>query len=336
MLFYLVKRVLLLIPILLGVTFVAFIITRLLPGDPARIYAGINANELTIQRIRAQFGLDDPLPIQYLTYLQDLIAGDLGTSIRTRNEVTADLIARAPATLELALMAITIAALVGIPLGVYAAIRRGGRFDKFGRVTSSVGQSFPDFWLGLLLIIVFFVNLDVAPPPVGRLGILDVPPGGPTGLFVLDGILTGKFDTAWTAFRHLILPSLALAIPAMGPLFRLTRNATIDVLASDYILFARAAGASGGNLYPRYVLRNAIPNTITLGALIFGYLIGGAVLVETVFSWPGLGLYAKNSLDFNDYASVQGFVLFVAVVYLLVFLLLDIVHSWLDPRVRIS
>ena len=326
----------LLIPILLGVTFVAFVVTRLLPGDPARIYAGINANETTVAGIRAEFGLDDPLPIQYLTYLQDLIVGDLGTSIRTRNDVLDDLIARAPATLELALVALTVAAVVGIPLGVYAAIRRGGRFDKFGRVASSVGQAFPDFWLGLLLIIVLWANLDLFPQPVGRLGILDMAPDRITGLFVLDALLAGDFDTASTAVSHLILPALALAIPAMGPLFRLTRNATIDVLASDYILFARASGASGSSLYPRYVLRNAIPNTITLGALIFGYLIGGAVLVETVFSWPGLGLYAKNSLDFNDYAAVQGFVLFAAVVYLLVFLLLDLIHSWLDPRVRLT
>jgi peptide/nickel transport system permease protein len=333
---FLAKRLLFLVPILLGVTFFAFVLTRLLPGDPARIYAGIQADEATVQQIRSSFGLDQPLPVQYVRYVGALARGDLGTSIRTRNPVLKDLVDRAPATIELAFSAMLFASLVGIPLGVISAVRRGRSIDKVGRIISTIGVSIPDFWLGLLLILVLYVGLQVVPAPVGRLGILDTPPDGPTGLFTVDALLTGNLTMFRTALAHLLMPSLALGIPAMGPLLRLTRNTTIDVLRSDYILFARASGLAGPRLYLKYVLRNSIPSTITLGALILGYLIGGAVLVEKVFAWPGLGLYASNSLDFNDYAAVQGFVLFAAIVYLLVFLLLDIVQSWLDPRVRLQ
>jgi len=333
---FLAKRLLFLMPILVGVTLLAFVLSRALPGDPARIYAGIQADETAVQQIRISFGLDQPLPVQYVRYLEGLVRGDLGTSIRTRNPVLKDLLDRAPATIELALSAMLFASFVGVPLGVISAVRRGRSIDKFGRIISTIGVSIPDFWLGLLLILVLYVQLHVVPAPVGRLGILDQPPNGPTGLFTVDALLTGNVTMFGTALRHLLLPALALGVPAMGPLLRLTRNTTIDVLRSDYILFARASGLAGPRLYLKYVLRNSIPSTITLGALIFGYLIGGVVLVEKVFAWPGLGLYASNSLDFNDYAAVQGFVLFSAVVYLLVFLLLDVVHSWLDPRVRLQ
>jgi peptide/nickel transport system permease protein len=201
---------------------------------------------------------------------------------------------------------------------------------------STIGVAVPDFWLGILLVLVFYVELRIAPSPVGRLGLLDTPPPGPTGLYTVDSLLAGDLPMFGSAVGHLVLPALALGIAAMGPILRLTRNATIDVLQSDYILLARASGLSGPRLYLKYVLRNSILGTITLGALIFGYLLGGVVLVEKVFSWPGLGLYASNSLDFNDYAAVQGFVLLSAITYLFVFLFLDVVHSWLDPRVRLT
>lgn len=336
MVLFIAKRLLFLVPILLGVTLVAFVVSRLLPGDPARIYAGSQADEATVESVRREFGLDQPWPTQYVNYLAGLLRGDIGTSVRTRNPVAKDLLARAPATIELASAAMLFALLVSIPLGIFAGVRRGGWTDRASRLGSTVGLSIPDFWLGLLLILLFYVGLGILPPPVGRLGILDPRPVGLTGLFTVDALLAGDFGAFVNTLFYLVMPALALGIPVAGPLFRLMRNATIDVLSSDYVLFARASGLRGVRLHLKYVLRNAVPNTITLAAMLFGHLLGGAVLIEKLFAWPGLGLYVANSLDFNDFAAIQGFVLVTAVTYLLVYLALDIVHSLLDPRVRLQ
>jgi ABC-type dipeptide/oligopeptide/nickel transport system permease component len=333
---FLARRLVFVIPVLLGVSLLAFVVTHLLPGDPARIYAGIQANEATVEGIRARFGLDKPLPIQYVTYVAGLLRGDLGTSLRTQNGVTADLIARVPATVELVTAAMLFALFVGVPLGMFAAIRHGGGVDRTSRTVASVGVALPDFWLGLILIFVFYVTLHWLPAPVGRLGILDPRPNGPTGIYTLDSLLHGDLGMFANASSHLIMPALALGIPIAGALFRLTRNSTLDVLNSEYVLFARASGLAGSALYRKYVLRNVIPSTVTLTAVIFGFLIGGSVLVERVFAWPGVGLYMSNSLDFNDYAAIQGFVMLSAIVYLLVFLATDVIQAWLDPRVRVA
>jgi peptide/nickel transport system permease protein len=333
---YTARRLVLLLPILVGVSIVAFMVTHALPGDPARIYAGIQADEATVRGIRAEYGFDKPLPVQYVRYLEGLVHGDLGKSVRTRNGVTADLLGRAPATIELTLTAILLALLLSIPLGIFSAVWPGGPIDRGGRLIASLGVSIPDFWLGLLLIFLFYVVLKVAPAPVGRLSLSATGPSGPTGFFTIDTLLSGDLETFGVVVSHLAMPALTLAFPAMAPLIRLTRNATIDVLRSDYVLFARATGLRGARLYLKYVLRNAVPGTVTMAGLIFGYLVGGDVLVEKVFAWPGVGLYVANSLDFNDYPAIQGFVLLSAVVYLLVFLVVDVINSALDPRVRLT
>lgn len=335
MLTYVIKRLLFMLPILLGVTIVAFAVTRVLPGDPARIYAGSQADEATVESVRREFGFDQPLHVQYVNYLSGLLRGDLGFSIRTRNPVAQDLIVRAPATFELAAAAMILAVLVAVPVGVLSAVKQGSTFDKAARFGSTLGLSLPDFWLGLLLILILYVWLGWAPAPVGRVGLLTDRPPDITGFFTLDALLAGDLASFRGALAHLLMPAMALAIPAAGPLMRLTRNSTIDVLRSDYILFAKATGLKGRRLHFKYVLRNSIPNTVTLAAMLFGYLLGGTVLVEKLFAWPGLGLYAANSLDFNDFAAIQGFVLLTAAVYMTVFLVLDVVHSWLDPRVRL-
>jgi peptide/nickel transport system permease protein len=315
---------------------ISFVVTHLLPGDPARLYAGIQASEGTVQGIRAEYGFDQPLPVQYERYVVGLLHGDLGRSVRTRNPVSADLMARAPATLELALASITIALVVAIPLGVLSAAWRGGAVDRAGRAVAIFGVAVPDFWLGLILIFVLYYLLKIAPAPVGRLGMLAAPPKGPTGFFLIDSLAARNPATFGDAAAHLILPAITLAIPAMAPLLRLTRNASLDALRSDYVLFARASGARSAVLYMKYVLRNALPGTVTMAGLLVGYMVGGAVLVEKVFAWPGIGLYMANSLDFNDYAAIQGFVLFSATVYLLIFLGLDLLQLVLDPRQRTS
>jgi ABC-type dipeptide/oligopeptide/nickel transport system permease component len=335
-LIYTLKRLLFMLPILLGVTLVAFAVTRVLPGDPARIYAGSQADEATVESVRREFGFDQPLHIQYVAYVSGLLRGDLGFSIRTRNPVADDLLVRAPATFELAAAAMILAIAIAVPIGVVSAVKQGTAVDKAARFGSTVGLSLPDFWLGLLLILVLYVWLGWAPAPVGRLGLLADRPPPVTGLFTIDALLAGDFKAFGDVLAHLMMPALALAIPAAGPLMRLTRNSTIDVLRSDYILFAKATGLRGLRLHFKYVLRNSIPNTVTLAAMLFGYLLGGTVLVEKLFAWPGLGMYAANSLDFNDFAAIQGFVLLSAAVYMTVFIVLDIVHSWLDPRVRLQ
>jgi peptide/nickel transport system permease protein len=329
-----VRRLLLLVPLLIGVSLISFIVTHLLPGDPARLYAGIQANEATVQGIRAEYGFDQPLPVQYERYFIGLLHGDLGKSVRTRNPVAGDLAARVPATLELAVAAITIAFVVAIPLGILSAAWRGGILDRFGRGLAVFGVAVPDFWLGLILIFVLYYLLKLAPAPVGRLGMVTTPPKGPTGFFLIDALVARNPATFGDTLSHLALPAITLAIPAMAPLLRLTRNAAIDVLRSDYVLFARASGLKGVRLYMRYVLRNALPGSVTMAGLLVGYMVGGAVLVEKVFAWPGVGLYMANSLDFNDYAAIQGVVLFSASVYLVVFLVLDLVQFALDPRLK--
>ena len=333
---YLTRRLLALVPILTGVTVLAFLIARGLPGDPARLYAGIQASETQVQSIRDRLGLNLPLHEQYWIYLQGLARGDLGESIRTGFPVLQDIGGRLPATVEMVVTAMLFALGVALPLGVWAAVRRGKLIDKFCRFISTLGVAIPDFWLALILVLIFFVFLGWAPAPVGRLDITAIPPDGPTGFYVFDSLVTGQWATLRNALAHLILPVFALGFPAIAPILRLTRNATLSVLNSDYIAFGKASGLRGARLYLKYVLRNALPGAITMAGLISGYLIGGAVLVERVFSWPGVGLYALHSLETSDHASIQGFVLLSAVTYLMVFLIVDLVQSVIDPRVRLK
>ncbi len=347
MLSYTLRRLAALIPILIGVTLLAFLVSRALPGDPARLYAGIQASDAQVEAIRDRLGLNEPLYVQYCVYLigqtcvgepggGGLIRGDLGESIRTGFEVAEDVSARLPATIEMVGAGMLFALAVALPLGVLSAVRRGKLLDKIGRLISTLGVAVPDFWLALILLLVFFVMLGWLPGPVGRLEIGAIPPDGPTGLFVIDSLVAGDWATFRMAIRHLLLPMVAIGFPAIAPILRLTRNSTLSVLNSDYIAFGRASGLRGTPLYMKYVLRNALPGAITMTGLIAGYMIGGAVLVERVFSWPGIGLYAFNSLTNTDYPAIQGFVLLAAITYMVAFLIVDLVQSMVDPRVRLN
>ena len=347
MLSYTARRLVALIPILIGVTLLAFIVSRALPGDTARLYAGIQASEAQVEAIRDRLGLDQPLPLQYCVYMigqtclgEDggggLIRGDLGESIRTGFSVAEDIGARLPATIEMVGAGMLFALIVALPLGIWAAVRRGKLIDKFCRLISTLGVAIPDFWLALILLLIFFVFLGWLPGPVGRLDITAIPPDGPTGLYLIDSLLLGEWATFRNAVSHIILPMVAMGFPAVAPILRLTRNATLSVLNSDYIAFGKAAGLKGLPLYLKYVLRNALPGAVTMTGLIAGYMIGGAVLVERVFSWPGVGLYAINSLTTTDYPAIQAFVLLSAVTYMVVFLVVDLVQSMIDPRVRLK
>lgn len=332
---YIVRRLLALVPILIGVTMVAFLVSRGLPGDPARLYAGMQASDFEVQAIRESLGLDKPLYHQYWIYMQGLIQGDLGFSLRTGFPVVEDIRNRLPATVEMVIFALAFALAVALPLGVWAAVRRGKLIDRFSRFISTLGVAIPDFWAALILVMIFFVFLGWAPAPVGRLDLGASPPDG-TGFYLLDSLVRGEWGTFRNALGHIILPMISLGFPAIAPITRLTRNATLSVLQSDYIAFGRAAGLRGAPLYLKYVLRNSLPGAITMTGLISGYMIGGAVLIERVFSWPGVGLYAYNSLERTDHAAIQGVVLLSAITYLLVFLLVDLLQSIVDPRVRLN
>ncbi len=333
---FLLRRLVALIPILIGVTMVAFLVSRGLPGDPARLIAGMQASGGEVEAIRASLGLDKPLYHQYWIYMQGLAQGDLGESIRTGFSVVEDIQNRLPATVEMVIFAIIFALAVALPLGVWAAVRKGKLIDKFCRIISTMGVAIPDFWAALILVMIFFVFLGWAPPPVGRLDLGAVAPDGPTGFYIFDSLVSGQWATFRNAVAHVILPMVSLGFPAIAPIMRLTRNATLSVLNSDYIAFGRAAGLRGAPLYLKYVLRNSLPGAITMTGLISGYMIGGAVLIERVFSWPGVGLYAYNSLERTDHAAIQGIVLLSAITYLLVFLVVDLVQSMVDPRVRLK
>ena len=332
---YIIRRLLALVPILIGVTMVAFLVSRGLPGDPARLYAGMQASNFEVEAIRVSLGLDKPLYHQYWIYMQGLIQGDLGFSLRTGFPVAEDIRNRLPATVEMVIFALAFALAIALPLGVWAAVRRGKLIDRFSRFISTLGVAIPDFWAALILVLIFFVFLSWAPAPVGRLDLGASPPDG-TGFYLLDSLVSGQWGTFRNALGHIILPMISLGFPAIAPITRLTRNATLSVLQSDYIAFGRASGLRGAPLYLKYVLRNSLPGAITMTGLISGYMIGGAVLIERVFSWPGVGLYAYNSLERTDHAAIQGVVLLSAVTYLLVFLVVDLLQSIVDPRVRLK
>jgi len=332
---YIVRRLLALVPILIGFTMVAFLVSRGLPGDPARLYAGMQASDFEVQAIRESLGLNKPLYHQYWIYMQGLIQGDLGFSLRTGFPVAEDIRNRLPATVEMVIFALAFALVIALPLGVWAAVRRGKLVDRFSRFISTLGVAIPDFWAALILVLIFFVFLGWAPAPVGRLDLGASPPDG-TGFYLLDSLVSGQWGTFRNALGHIILPMISLGFPAIAPITRLTRNATLSVLQSDYIAFGRASGLRGAPLYLKYVLRNSLPGAITMTGLISGYMIGGAVLIERVFSWPGVGLYAYNSLERTDHAAIQGVVLLSAITYLLVFLVVDLLQSIVDPRVRLK
>lgn len=333
---YTARRVAWVVPILLGVATLTFFVSRAMPGDPAKIFAGSQATDTAIAAIRAQFGFDKPLGVQYLDYLAGLARGDLGTSVRTGHGVLDDLTGRFPATIELILAALIVALAIGVPLGVAAGASARRGVERFARGVSTLGVSIPEFWLGLLLIVVFYSSLDIAPAPVGRLDIGVPAPDGVTGLITVDALLAGDLEVLGNAAGHLLLPALALGLPAAAPIIRLSAEATASLLRSDHLFYTRAIGTPPRVVYLKHVLRNIAPIVTTMTALIFGFLVGGAVVVEEVFAWPGVGLYAIDSLHYNDYAAVQGFVLLAAAVYILLFLAVDLVNTYLDPRKRLT
>ena len=331
--YYIIKRLIWLIPVLLGISIITFFVSRILPGNPVYLILGSQANEEMVAELTSQMGLDKPMVEQYVVYLSGILHGDLGTAWHTNNPVLEDLTIRFPATLELIMVGLFMALLVAIPLGVVAAIHKDGPLDHMTRGISMIGVTIPEFFLGLLLIFFFFYKMRIFPAPMGRMP-FDMTIKNVTGLRILDGILTGNGPGTVAAIRQIFLPSFTLAFVSLAPLTRLIRSSMISVMNSEYIVLNRASGLKTRDINYKYALKNALLPAITMLGTMFGYMLGGAVLVEKIFAWPGVGLYAVDSIQLMDYSAVQGFVLLSAVFYVMVFLVIDLIYFAVDPRIK--
>ena len=331
---YVLQRLLFVIPTLFGVTVISFALTYLLPGNPALVKAGALATPDVVREIERRMGLDQPVYVQYWRYVSGLARGDLGESSSTGRPVREDFRQRVPATLELTLASLLVAITVGIPLGVLAAVHRDSLLDQVSRVLGVAGVAMPSFWTGLLLVYVFFYLLGVAPPPLGRITAGVGPPARITGLYVVDAAVTANGPALVSALHHLMLPALTLGLAVMAPLTRMVRATMLEILESDYVTAAWAAGLPRRRVIYGDALRNALIPVITLLGVIFGFLMAGNVVVEMVFAWPGLGHYAVTALVTKDPGPIQSFVLFVAVMYVVVNLAVDLLYGLADPRIR--
>lgn len=331
---YTLRRLLLLIPVLLGVSVVTFVLIRVLPGDPIRTLLPQTATPADIAAARARYGLDRPIVTQYWIFLKGLLHGDLGTSFQTGAPVTRELSQRLGPTFELVTCALVLALVAGVTLGVSSALRSGRVWDQVVRFGSLAGGAVSEFWLGLLLIFLFYYRLGLAPAPNGRLA-SDVDLRTITHIDLVDAAITGNLAALRSVLAHLALPVATLTIVSSAPIVRGVRASALQVLASDAYRCTEAHGLPARMRVFRYVVRESLVGVPTMAALIYGYLLGGAVLIEYVFSWQGFGQWALHGMLFRDYPIVQAFVLVSAAFYVLVFLAADLVHAMLDPRVRL-
>ncbi len=329
---YTLRRLLLIIPVLLGVSLLTFTLSHVVPGDPARLAAGPQATAEMYEQIRREFGLDDPLPVQYWTYLTNLVRGDWGDSILSRRPVSQDLRVYWPATLELVVVAMLFATAIGVLLGVLSAVRADRAIDQASRLVALVGVSMPAFWLALLLQLLFGLRLDWLPIS-GRLDTMVSAPGHVTGLYLVDSLLVGDWQLFRNALVHILLPAVTLSFPALATITRFTRASLLEVLGNDYVRTARAKGLHERGVVVGHALRNAFIPTLTMIGLSFGWSMGGSVLVETVFDWPGIGLYATKSALTLDFMPIMGIALLYGVVFSLINILVDVTYGLLDPRV---
>ena len=320
------------IPVVIGVVVISFVLTRALPGDPAVQFAGAAATPESIEQVRQSLGLDKPLPQQFMIYVGQLLRGDLGQSVSTGRSVAEDLAARLPASLELTLTALIMSCLIAIPLGVLAATRPGSWVDQLCRILVTAGVSLPTFFTGIVLIYVFYYLLGIAPSPLGRLDFIYLDPPRVTGFFLIDAALDGDWETWFGALKQLVLPAITLALFTLAPIARMTRAAMLSALSADYVRTARAAGLGPQKVLYGYAFRNALLPVITTLGMVFSFVLGANVLVEKVFAWPGIGSYAVEALVVSDYAAVQGFVLAMALLFVLLNLIIDLTYSVIDPR----
>jgi ABC-type dipeptide/oligopeptide/nickel transport system permease component len=330
---YIGARLLFLVPQVIGIILVGFLLIKAVPGDPATLMLGPMASADSVARLRADLGLDKPVTVQFLIYLQKLMSGDLGTSWQTTQPVLSDLRTRFPATLELVTYGLLLALCIGIPLGVLSAVRKNGMIGKIGGMYGLVAGALPDFWLALVLIYVFYSGLHWLASPIGRIDISVVPPQLITGFYTVDSLLTGNWEAFSSSVQHLVLPVATLGLINAGPILKMTQSTMDRMLQADFSQYERLCGLPD-HLIMRHAFRNALPSVITIVSVLYGFLIGGAVLVEIVFSWGGAGQYAVQGVLNSDFNPVLGFVIFSALFSLVVYLAVDLAYLAIDPRIR--
>ena len=333
---YVLRRLALGLLTLVLVTIVVFAITNILPGNPAEVRLGPLASPAALAAEEGRMGLDKPLLERYWTFVSGAVQGDLGTSFKTERSVATDLADRLPATLELALAATLLALGIGIPLGFLAAARRGSALDHAARNISAVAAALPIFWLGLVLVFVFSYQLGWTPGTVGRWPITEDPPPNVTGFLTIDSLLAGDVGALSTSLQYLALPALTLAIIELAPVIKMSRSAMLETLRADYVRTSRALGFTGRQIFFGDALRNALIPVLTLVGIVLGYLVAGNVIVEQLFSWPGIGRYAYGAVTSNDFNAIQGFILLVAFIYVLLNLAIDLLYAVIDPRIRLD
>ena len=336
MLSVLAKRFVTVIPTLIGVVIVTFLLTRVMPGDPAAYFAGPAATPQSIAEVKKSLGLDRPWREQFTRYVSDLMHGNLGNSLSTGQPVVTELKTRLPASAELTLSGLILSLCIAVPLGILAAMKQGSWIDHTCRIVATAGVSLPVFFTGLLLVSIFYFRLGWAPSPIGRLDAFATAPPNVTGFYLIDALIARDLETFAAALSQLILPAVTLAIFSLAPIARITRASMLAVLASDFVRTARASGLSTRTVILVYAFRNAMLPVITTLGMVFSFLLGANVLVEKVFAWPGIGSYAVEALIASDFAPVQGFVLAMAVLYVALNLVIDVLYGVIDPRVRIE
>lgn len=324
-----IKRLAWFVPTLLGLLAVTFTISHIIPADPVALVAGDLATPDQVEALRIKLGFDKPLPLQFLHYLGRLSRGDMGVSLYTTRPIAEDLARRLPATIELTLVAMAFSIVVGIPVGVVSALWRNSVLDHLLRVITVAGLAIASFWLGIMLQLLFAMRLGWTPLNARIRGF---PPEPVTTLYLVDALLTWDLPAFRGALSHLVLPALTLAFPALATLVRFTRAGVLDVMQSNFVLYERAMGIPPSVVTWKYVLRNALISTVTQIGLLFGILLAGAVVTETVFDWPGIGTYAVNSIIRSDYSAIMGFTVWAGAIFILVNLLVDLAHGFIDPR----
>jgi peptide/nickel transport system permease protein len=333
MLRYLARRLALLGVMLGGLVLITFVVSNVAPADPAALAAGPDATRAMIETVRHEYGLDQPLPQQFLRYVIDLLHRNLGRAIQTGNQVADDLARYFPATMEIVLLSMAFSIVVGVPMGMMSAVSRNSLFDHAMRILAVSGVALPAFWAALLLQLVFGVWLGWLPTS-GQLSVATAPPTARSGMILLDALLTFDGATFVEALRYALLPAFVLALPSIAAIVRVNRAEMIEVMGADYITAAQAHGVSSWRVIGWLALKNAMLPTLAMIGLRFGWTLGSTVLVETVFDWPGIGLYAVSSALASDFKPVMGVTLSIGVTFMLANLAIDIAYGWLDPRTR--
>ncbi|MDZ5471321.1 ABC transporter permease [Bacillus sp. 31A1R] len=330
---YIAKRLVLMIPILIGISMLTFFISHTIPGDPARLILGPKADAEVLEELREKMGLNDPIYVQYGRYMAGLVQGDFGDSTYSQKPVSEDLKRYFPATLELTMFSMVITVLIGIPFGIISANKKDKIADQLTRFMALIGVAMPAFWLGIILLLFFYLQIGVLPGS-GRLDTWVSPPTHITGMYTIDALLTGNWEVFRSALMHLILPGVTQAAVTIGMITRMTRSSMLEVLRSDYIRTAYAKGGSQNRVLYGHALQNGMMPILTLLGMTFGHALGGSVLVESVFSWPGLGKYAVNAITYLDFPAVMGVTILIAVLFIMVNLIIDIFYQVIDPRLK--